>query len=128
MQPDVQEPIAEISGESITDETETTDEEAEAEEEPTETEEVEETAFVELLSVDDTLEITQNGSRLFVNAAGGIQWQRSADDTNYEDIANAVGDFYDLTADDSTKYLRVVVDGDTASPSIQIGTCFRQGF
>lgn len=65
--------------------------------------------------------ITQNGSRIIVkeaDSAAEYKWMISnTADGTYTEIAGAVGYYYDLTAEDSNKYIKVVVgEGDSSAP------------
>lgn len=69
--------------------------------------------------------ITQNGSRLTVNAEDdeSVQWMRAdTADGAYENIADATEKYYDLTAEDSNKYIKVVAGslGEQESAPIEI--------
>ncbi len=68
--------------------------------------------------------ITQNGSRLVVNAEDdeSVQWMRAdSADGAYEPIVDATEKYYDLTAEDSNKYIKVVAGGKESSAPVEIG-------
>lgn len=73
---------------------------------------------IELL--DESVEITRNGSRLKVTGAQTCQWQRSGDGSTYADIEGETQTIYDLTTADSGMYLRVKVGDNTFCEPVQI--------
>lgn len=79
-------------------------------------------------SVYAALDVTvqQNGPRIVTKVTNGTpssyRWQRSnTADGDFADISGAADWFYDVTADDEGKYIRVIVDGNVTDPVGPIG-------